>query len=314
MGKIVISKEYDENFGNLVCVTNGIVELKATLDYGPRILAYNLVGMENMLFTDPSKSLELVSNSTLFGGNTLKIIGGHRIMISPEVMPRAYYPDSHPVELLEKENGISLTAPFEEINHIQKALHITLNEDDASVEVLQQIQNCGTWDLEFAVWGLTVMAQGGTEVLTHGERSETGFLPNRLLAVWDYTQVNDERFFLGNKYITLKQDPTMERPFKIGLNNEPGWAAYFNKNQLFIKYHKHELHGNYPDFGCSYETYTNNHILELETLGTINKVVPMGYATTIERWDLHKEGYIPSRDESEIEAVLSKYLEIPTEE
>ena len=314
MGKIIVSKEKDEIFGNLISITNGIVELKATLDYGPRILAYNFVGMENMLFTDPTKSLELDSGSSIFGEEKFKIIGGHRLMISPEIMPRAYYPDTHPVELIEKANGISLTAPYEEINHIQKSLHITLSEDSSSVEVLQQIQNCGTWDLEFAVWGLTVMAQGGIEVIAHSQR-KTGFLANRLIALWDYTQVHDERAFFGDKYITLKQDPTNTRPFKIGTNNEPGWAAYFNKNQLFIKHHIHVIDANYPDFGfCSYETYTNNHILELETIGPLTKVAPMDFVTTIEQWDLYKEDYIPSKDEDEIESVLAKYLDIPVTE
>ena len=308
MGKIIISKEYDEIFGNLVHITNGIIELKATLDYGPRILAYNFIGMENMFFNDTSKTLELHNPYPIFGNEQLKIIGGHRLMISPEVMPRSYYPDVHPVELLEKENGVTLTAPVEEINHIQKSLDITLTEDSSSVNVIQNIQNCGTWDLEFAVWGLTVMAQGGTQVVSHGCR-KTGYLGNRIMALWDYSKVHDERVFLGEKYITLKQDPNNTDAFKMGINNENGWAAYFNKNQLFIKHHTHVIDGNYPDFGsCSYETYTNNHILELETIGTLEKVIPMGFATTIERWDLHKEDYIPSKNDDEIDSVISKYL------
>jgi hypothetical protein len=44
----------------------------------------------------------------------------------------------------------------------------------------------------------------------------------------------------------------------------------------------------YPDFGCSFETFTNADFLEIETLGPLTKVAPGAGVTHVERWSLHK--------------------------
>ena len=41
------------------------------------------------------------------------------------------------------------------------------------------------------------------------------------------------------------------------MNNEDGWAAYINKDQIFLKNFEMNIDGEYPDFGCNFETFTN---------------------------------------------------------
>ena len=46
-----------------------------------------------------------------------------------------------------------------------------------------------------------------------------------------------------------------------------GWAAYANGGRLFVKRFVTQSTGAYPDWGCSVETFTNDEMIELETLG-----------------------------------------------
>lgn len=308
MSKIIIEKIEDDIFGNLVHLTNGIIELKASLDFGPRILHYSLCGMDNVFYNDKDK--KPISNIAYseFDGDIFKLYGGHRLWVSPEIMPRCYYPDNKPVGLTIKDFGVVLEAPVENFNNIQKRIEISINEYSAEVTVTHSITNKGAWNTVFAPWAITVMAQGGTLLIPQADRP-TGFLPNRSLAIWPYTKLNDKRLFFGENYITVKQDPTIVDKLKIGTNNEKEWVAYFSKGQIFLKNAKHTVGGFYPDLeNCSFETYTDDICLETETLGQVSVVEPNCSASHIERWNLHKEDFIPNIDEDEISDIINNYL------
>jgi hypothetical protein len=44
----------------------------------------------------------------------------------------------------------------------------------------------------------------------------------------------------------------------------------------------------YPDFGCSFETFTNNEFLEMETLSPLTKLQPGKTVEQVEHWSLHR--------------------------
>jgi hypothetical protein len=44
----------------------------------------------------------------------------------------------------------------------------------------------------------------------------------------------------------------------------------------------------YPDFGCSFETFTNHEVLELETLGPLTRVAPGETVELVEDWGLYR--------------------------
>jgi len=147
------------------------------------------------------------------------------------------------------------------------------------------------------------MATGGKEVIPQ-INSDTGLLPNRLISLWPYARLDDSRVNWGNKYITLTQETDNKRPFKFGFPNEKGWAAYFNHGNLFVKYYTHNKTASYPDFGVSYETYTNDFMLEMETLSPLTSLNQDSYVTHEEEWELFCNVTKPS-DEDEIEEVLA---------
>ena len=64
-------------------------------------------------------------------------------------------------------------------------------------------------------------------------------------------------FFLSNRYGTLQQVKGAPEKFKIGINNEDGWAAVVNHGQILLKNFRMNIDGNYPDYGCNFETFTN---------------------------------------------------------
>ena len=43
---------------------------------------------------------------------------------------------------------------------------------------------------------------------------------------------------------------------------------------MFVKYYTHQVNADYPDFGVSFETYTNDVMLELETLSPLTLIEP----------------------------------------
>ncbi|MEI7027481.1 hypothetical protein [Paenibacillus sp. y28] len=310
MSNVTVKTLEYASWGRCVQLSNGKVELIATLDFGPRIIRYGFVGGENMLKEDAGRTLGNSDDAIqdAYGDRDWRIYGGHRLWVSPEVLPRTYYPDNAPVQWSEVERGVKLTPPAEQGNGIQKEIELTLAADSEEVTVTQRVTNVGAWPVEFAVWSLTVMDVGGREILPQNRR-ETGFLANRSLVLWPYTRMSDPRVRWGDNYIVIRQGdgPT---PFKIGTANEAGWVAYENKGQLFIKYHPHNPDGVYPDFGVSYETYVCGDFIELETLGELKMVAPGQTAEHHEVWNLFAGVSLPGddADEAALEQALTAYL------
>ena len=60
----------------------------------------------------------------------------------------------------------------------------------------------------------------------------------------------------------------------------------------------------YPDLGCSFETFTNADFLELETLGPLATLEPGASLTHTERWAAHRGVQIGQWDDRELDGVL----------
>lgn len=280
MSAVNIRKVEYGGWKNCVEVSNGIVDLIATTDVGPRIIRFGLAGKENEFF----ENKEQVGTT---GGDEWKIYGGHRLWHSPENMPRTYQPDNSRVAWRKKKYGIVLSQPTEAWTQLDKEIEIAMSPDSSRVTVSHRLTNRGAWDIELSVWALSVMAAGGKEILPLNTR-DTGLLPNGMLSLWPYTKLNDKRVQWGESYILLSQDAKAETPFKIGLPVESGWVAYANHGHLFVKQFEHVDGIDYPDYSASsYETYTNNVMLEMESL---SPVVILGTDETcehIETWSLY---------------------------
>jgi hypothetical protein len=60
--------------------------------------------------------------------------------------------------------------------------------------------------------------------------------------------------------------------------------------------------------GCSYETFTNQDFLELETLGPLTSLKPGQTVEHVERWSLHKGVKLSSFNEEELDRALLPLL------
>lgn len=303
----MITKIKDDVFGNLIKISNGIIELCVTLDFGPRVIHFSRVGKENMFYQD--KDMKTMGEKfDVFGGDIIKLYGGHRLWVSPENMPTCYYPDNQPVDFVENVNGDggTFTSPIEKFNNIQKIISITMSDND-SVDICHTIKNCGAYTIKIAPWAITQLACGGKEIMPQ-PTTKTGYLHNRNYSFWDYAKMNDPRLYLGDKYMTLTQDTTNTDNFKMGYNNIEGFAMYVNLGQIFIKHTKPISNGNYPDSGCCFETYTNTEMLEMETLGELSLVEPESSVVLEEKWCVYHEEKVPSNDEAELKKLIEKYI------
>ncbi|RJR14535.1 MAG: hypothetical protein C4581_13920 [Nitrospiraceae bacterium] len=284
-------------WNNCIQITNSIVDLIITTDVGPRIIRYGFSGQDNEL-------CEVRSTLGLTGGNKWRIYGGHRLWHSPEDRTRTYVPDNSPVAWEEIRNGIKTSQDIEPTTGIWKQMEIRLSPEGTGVHILHRLTNTGVLPVELSAWSITAMAAGGKEVVPQTLK-KTGLLPNRVMSLWPYTRLNDSRVCFGEKYIILQQDPKIRQRFKFGTSNEQGWAAYFNHNHLFVKYYHHYPDARYPDFGVSYETFTNSYMLEMETLSPLTLLKPSGIVEHEEKWELFDNVPMPDNNEFEIESALT---------
>ena len=280
---------------------NGIVQLVITLEVGPRILRYALKDGENM-FCEKADQLGTK------GSSEWQMYGGHRLWHAPEVSPRTYDRDNFPVSYTVEGNSVTVTPPVDKMGNTQKEMVITLSESSSNVTVEHRITNVGPWDVDLAVWALTVCDKGVLEVISEPEKYHQ-YLPNRKISLWAYTDLSDSRVYWGKKYITVNHDPDPDRsPFKIGIDNPAGWAAIFNKGCVFIKRYAVEPEVEYPDFGVTFETYTCDFMTECETLSPMMRLAPGAMGVHVEEWELHPESRPDAKDEAAIKTIMDKYV------
>ncbi len=296
---VKIEKVPYQGWPNCYRITNGEVELVVTSDIGPRVMRYAFLGGENLFKEFP----ETLGKT---GGEQWQLIGGHRLWVAPEAVPRTYAPDNSAVDV--KVEGATLRAmgPFEPTTGLQKEMVVRLAAEGSSVEVLHRVHNRNLWAIELAPWALTMMAPGGMAVAALPPRGthDKMLLPTNPLTMWAYTDFSDPRWKFTRKYLILRQDPKNSQPQKAGFFSPDTWGAYLLGSNLYIKRTKADPSKMYVDYGCSYETFTNADFLELETLGPMTKLEPGASVEHLERWTLHRNIRLTQWTDAEIDRVV----------
>ncbi len=280
-----------KDWPNCYRLSNDLVDLIVTTDVGPRIIRFGFVGEDNEF-----KEYEEMMGLT--GGNEWRIYGGHRLWHAPEDLVRTYFPDNTPIKIEQWEGSARVTQPPEPTTGIEKQIDIRLSPDEAHVKLTHRLRNTNLWPVELAPWALSVMAQGGVVIVPLPPRgSHAGnLLPTNTLTLWAYTDMSDPRWTWGEKYILLRQDPQATKPQKIGAMVKDGWAAYARDGHLFVKKFTYVSGARYPDLGCSFETFTNPDMLEVETVAPLVTLQPGEAVEHVEHWFLFHEVPIPSND------------------
>lgn len=271
-------------------------EIVVSTQFGPRILHYGLTDGPNAFALCPALSQPLPD------GTEWKPYGGHRLWLAPEQRPRSYFPDNSPVGVVRMEGDtLRLSNPPEDSTGFQKEMRVTLSADSAAVRVMHSITNHTLWPVSVSAWALSIVANGGWVVLpqepyvSHDDNLE----PARPLVMWKFTEMGDPRWRWGTKYITLRQDdqPT-GRPQKVGVFSTAGWAAHLTAQQAFVVHIPVVPGGpaSFPDYGSSFETYTDGPFQELETLSPL-QVLASGQALQhTEDWFLAPIQDLPDTD------------------
>ncbi|MCX6349532.1 MAG: hypothetical protein NTV79_08565 [Candidatus Aureabacteria bacterium] len=283
-------------------MSDGRVEVVVTAEVGPRIIRFGFVGQAN-------EFCEIPSQNGRTGGKGWRLYGGHRLWRAPEDKKLTYLPDNRPVAWRRIGNGLKVIQTVEAGTGLRKEMEIAFTPRSGRVSVLHRISNRGRNAAVLSLWAITALAPGGIEIvpieIIPQEEKDTGLLPNRALALWPYTRLDDPRVRWEDKHIVIRQDPRIARPFKIGVSGGPGWAAYFNRGRLFVKTYRPVPNAPYPDFGASYETYANDVMLEMETLSPLARLLPGESAEHQEEWSLFDGVPFPGDDQKSLEKVLN---------
>ena len=289
-------------WNNNLRLTNGRAELIVTLDVGPRVISYRLTDGTNVFKT---------FDEQLGGTGEAKWLsrGGHRFWLAPEDPVLSYLPDNSAFEYhvpsdfeLETSN-----APTDQLP-IRKVLTISLDPESSRVTAKHRAENWGEKPIDVATWGLSVMAAGGIEIIPLPPLGEhpRDLLPNRPMTLWPFSDMTDPRYRWGRKFIILRQGDA--GPTKFGLSHREGWVAYFNDGSLFVKTIEFREGATYPDYGCNFETFTNEEMLEVEALGPLVSLEPGEATEHTEEWRLFEGVAAPPQDESAMAEWIAPFV------
>ncbi|HWA82395.1 MAG TPA: hypothetical protein VG820_03105 [Fimbriimonadaceae bacterium] len=248
-------------------LVSGNLEMLVTLEVGPRIIRFGEVG-------GPNEFVECPEDMGKAGGDEYRSYGGHRLWIAPEEKPKTYAPDNHPVDYRVEDGWHIFTAPTEKYL-VQKEIRIQAAPNGFKLE--HRVSNHNAFEIELAPWTLTVMAVGGECIFPQPEAGEhaSNLLPVRPMVLWAYTNMADPRWTWGRRVVRLRQ--TEAPPQKIGAAVKQGLAGYANHGNFFYKRFGYDPAAAYPDYGCNFETYTRHDMLEVESLGPLQRVAPGEY-------------------------------------
>ena len=289
---------------NCIRLENYLVDLVIVTEIGPRIIRYGFLEEEN-------EFVEIAADQGKTGGDQWRAYGGHRFWHAPEKQGRTDYPDNEPVQFEDHGDFIRVIQPVERTTQMQKEMDIRLSPVDTHVRVIHRLRNTSLWDIRLAPWALTVMEPGGTAILPLPPRGpHPEYLnPVNTLTLWPYTDMSDPRWMWGRQYMLLRQDPQVKIPQKIGASVPSGWIGYARRSHLFIKKFAFEAEKEYPDFGANAEMFTNDEVLEMETLGPLEAVPAGGTVEHVEDWYLFRDVPTPHNDSQVERHVLPRMVE-----
>ncbi len=284
-------------------LSNGLIDVIITGDVGPRLIHFGFTGAGNEFYNDP--------DALGYSGDAWQLYGGHRFWHAPEDLTRTYLPDNSPVEVSEQNGSVLIQQAVEPETGLRKALQLTMSDDAAHIRVTHSLQNMGMWPITIAPWALSVMGAGYRCIFPMSPRGShpQDLLPGNALVVWPYTHMDDPRWTWGKKYVLLQQNSDTDAPQKVGSNVEDGWIAGTRDGHLFVKLFQHVDGATYPDAGCTIETFTNDFMLELETLGPLQTVQPQASIQHVEDWFLFRDVSTPNNDDDVDANVLPRVRE-----
>lgn len=284
-------------YGKCIKLSNGNVTCLITIDIGPRIIYY---GKDyNLLFEDDQDFINKKREDlNQLKDNSWHIYGGHRLWKAPEDN-QTYYPDNKECSYTEKD-GYTIVKSEREIDTlIQKEIWVKLNPDN-SLDIKNVLYRNDLTKKE-AAWSITVLKPHG-KIYIPLSKEDTGYLPNRSINFWPYTDILDDRLKIKNEHILIdvkKEDIAKTNPLKIGVFSTVK-KAYYIKDDCMIEFEtKSKDIENMPDFNSNIEVYTINKMVEVEFLTKFSR--PKKKIVLEEKWTLYDKN---SKEYKEIKSKI----------
>lgn len=286
-----------------VVLTSGQAEIVIPKGIGPRVMYCGFKGGANLFHNvkeDLGKS----------GEPDWHVRGGHRLWHAPELMPRTYDPDNFPIVVEKSACGkaVIFTPSQPDPAGMLKSIRIEPIGGE-SFKLIHRIENHGQWPVRMAPWAITVMERGGYATLPTPPKGvhPIDLLPTYKIIPWAYTDLSLPQWEFKRDYIGVDSAKTFE-PQKIGLSDYAGWIAYWQPGGTFVKAASVVPGGDYPDFGSSAEIFSNEAIIELETLAPFSDVQPGEAREHVEYWGVLKDLPKP-QDEAAFNGAYRKAIE-----
>ncbi|KAK5583219.1 hypothetical protein RB653_004810 [Dictyostelium firmibasis] len=287
---MTIEKIEFQGFKNCYKIKWNHFKMIITQDVGPRILSLSFE--ENAsIFGMKSHNLSMIkSNNSSIGGESnhsnsndqWNLFGGHRLWHAPECAGRTYYPDNLPIqiEFVNDETMIIMRQAIEHTTGIKKTITMEIKGGVGRlsyIEVNHYLENKGNWPIQCAPWAISVLTKDTKAIIPLSNDSINGLVPKTSISLWNYTKLQDSRLTLGNKYIMVQQEDKSSdgnSSNKIGSRVNSGWSASITNSTLFVKIIDPDTKDLHVDLGANVEVYTDNDILELETVGKLLTLEP----------------------------------------
>jgi len=263
------------------CLTlaSGDATIAIPTEIGPRVVSCWIDGGANLFHS-------VKGERGGAGEEAFALRGGHRLWHAPEVKPRTYDPDNAAIKVSEIDEGreVHLEAPGPDPSGLLKSIQIAALGEE-TFKVTHRLRNTLQWGVQCAPWSITVMEKGGYSTIPLPPKGEhpADLLATYSLVPWTYTDLSRPEWKFHRDYIGI--DTSVAKiPQKIGITGYPGWGAYWQEAGTLVKAAAFDPRKPYPDFGCVYETFFNDFMIELETLGALTTIPPGANVEHTEYW------------------------------
>ncbi|MCT4606551.1 MAG: hypothetical protein N4A64_10690 [Marinisporobacter sp.] len=265
-------------------ITTRKIRMVITTQCGPRIAFFGTVEGENLLYWD--------KNGLSYG--KWKLYGGHRVWITrpgADESEDAYMEDNEVCHVKIRENGVRITSPAHYMMKIERGMDIEVVHED-ELQVTNFIKNAGCMLYSGGVWSPTCIDPKDGKIfgIPLGDDSLS----------WDIVKIIIPRKFAGN--IVSIDDPQITYNNQYMIVHPKGIvtkrAVYAPQGKIamtwpkenisFIKHSICKRDGNYPLGGCNIAIFVgkNNFMVEMETFGEEQKILPGETIKNIENWKL----------------------------
>ena len=203
--------------------------------------------------------------------------------------------------------------PPEEPYGVQKVMEIRLEESGSRVHIRLKVTNIGQSPTTLAPWAPTVMAPAAWRLsrcrpkqIIRGIRAEQNTpailrrINRTLFGPFSISPTIAGR--LARAISSCGRIRRKARPRSASAIRCHGWPISIKARSLSSAFSHHEW-AKYPDMGTSYQTFTNEDMLEMETVGALCTLLPGQSAELEETWELFTDVPVV-KSEADMEAIL----------